>query len=195
MTEIEPPVITSSSGGGGVTSLNTKTGALSLTTTGATLTVTPTGSTIDLEINLAHANTWTAVQKVPSVYSDGGLITSNGSGQLSAPSFRGTSEYTLVTDIYWNFISSPNGTGANWSVRDSTESYTIFQVNGDMNGQPNSVFTLYNELDDGTLGNQLISGETNYTLQDGSSPTNPATVAGWVHIQIQGTDAWLPFYQ
>jgi hypothetical protein len=38
------------SGGGGVSSLNSLTGALSLTSTGSTVTITPSGSAIDLEV-------------------------------------------------------------------------------------------------------------------------------------------------
>ena len=49
---------------GGVTSLNSLTGALSITSTGLTLTVTPSGSTIDLElatpVSVAHGGTGTS---------------------------------------------------------------------------------------------------------------------------------------
>jgi len=46
----------------GVSSLNTLTGALAITTPNSTLSVGTSGSDIAVDINLSHANTWTATQ-------------------------------------------------------------------------------------------------------------------------------------
>lgn len=49
-----------------------------------TLTIFPTSGNVVASLNLANANTWTAVQTVPSISSDSSAITSDGTGNLSA---------------------------------------------------------------------------------------------------------------
>lgn len=64
-----------------VSKLNTLTGNITITTPNSTITITVVGQDIEMDINLGHANTWTAVQTV-----NNNLALVGGQLNISSPS-------------------------------------------------------------------------------------------------------------
>jgi hypothetical protein len=131
--------IPSLGGAGGVASLNGLTGALNLSTPNSTLNIGTSGSNITLDLNLANANTWTALQTFLLPASGPALLISsvaqspkvlNESGgqgiQLLAPPATSTAQSQGAPHIdlfgqYWNGTTSVNrgpsiGSGANTNI-------------------------------------------------------------------------------
>jgi hypothetical protein len=99
-------------GGGGVSSLNSLTGALSITSTGATITVTPSGSTINLEaagsaptFDLIGSGTNTTAAMVVGT---GGSLAVSGSGTIAATSApaSGITGTTLAAGVTGSSLTS-----------------------------------------------------------------------------------------
>ena len=108
-----------------VTSLNGLTGAITLQSPGSTLTVTTSSPDIDLDIDLAHANTWTGVQSFPAA--------SIPNATLAGPLVTG-----LATETAAGITLTASGSGV------GTYAYTpSVSLGGDLSGSSLAAATLY----------------------------------------------------
>ncbi|MHB1909772.1 MAG: beta strand repeat-containing protein [Nitrososphaerales archaeon] len=120
----------------GVTSLNTLVGALTIASPNSTLSISTATPDIDIDLNLAHSNTWTVSQTFSSIFvnnSAGSQITLNntygtaGSAQTNSPilHFYGTG-YTNATGTLglagYQFLNSVSGGSA------TADSISTFQI-------------------------------------------------------------------
>jgi hypothetical protein len=134
-----------------VTTLNGLSNAVVITTPNSTLNLGTSGQDVTIDVNLGNANTWTAVQKLPSIYSDNGKITSDGSGDLTIYANlivqQGATAYWQATPA---FISTGN-------TKVTFGAYMGGTLQNNLVLSENTVSTIKNTLDDGS-GNITASG-------------------------------------
>lgn len=188
----------------GVSSLNALTGALTLTSPGSTINIGTSGSNITHDINLSHANSWTALQTFGA-----GITGSGTTGTLAAGTgILGTVNSWTALQTFGNnisfggitvLVSAPTSgdvltyNGTNWiattagtsgvsSVNSLTGALSLVSANAGISvGSVSSTITLtLGELDFGTLGGKpiVITGlTTSQVLQYNGTDWVNASVA------------------
>ena len=119
----------------GVLSLNSLTGALDITTPNSTLTITNSSPDIELDINLANANTWTALQTfgVGLDVSASNNIIMNGIASTSTTATESSGYIDLLGSYYNGTTSVPIGYRIQSIITGTTPS-SIFTISSNDNG-------------------------------------------------------------
>jgi hypothetical protein len=135
----------------GVSSLNGLTGALTIQSPNGTLNVSTSSPYINLDFNLAHSNSWTALQTFPDIevitgigqaLALGVLYNTVGTSQLDSPNlyFVGTGYYNTsggLATMPWQFYNNITGGSS------TAQSASIFTINPPNNTAFNS-FKIFN---------------------------------------------------
>ena len=140
-----------------VDSLNGLTGALSITTPNSTLTITNSSPNIGLDINLAHANTWTALQTFSS-----GLTVSAGTITLDVVPQTSQGGYQTNTGYGTGALNSNSGSNGNDAfglntmysntTGNSNSAFGVASLYYNTTGSSNSAFG-FEALNSNTTGN------------------------------------------
>ena len=150
----------------GVLSLNSLTGALDITTPNSTLNITNSSPNIELDINLANANTWTALQTfgVGLDVSASNNIIMNGIASTSTTTTENSGYIDLLGSYYNGTASVPYGFRLQSDITATTPTGNL---NFDLNNN-GTITTLISISQSGSLNlstsQTTIAGTTNGSI-------------------------------